>query len=37
MQFFLDISVFNKTTIREILTQFQPNQNVKKRRNLFSD
>mgnify|MGYP003798047525 CR=1 FL=1 len=33
----LSISVFDKTSIRELLTEFQTNQNVKEQRNLFSD
>ncbi len=33
----LSISVFDKTPIRELLTEFQTNQNVKEQRNLFSD
>ena len=33
----LSISVFDKTSIRELLTEFQINQNVKEQRNLFSD
>lgn len=34
---FLSISVFDKTLIRELLTEYQTNQNVKEHRNLFSD
>ncbi len=33
----LSISVFDKTSIRELLTEYQTNQNVKEQRNLFSD
>lgn len=33
----LSISVFDKTSIRELLTDYQTNQNVKEQRNLFSD
>lgn len=33
----LSISVFDKTSIRELLTELQTNQNVKEQRNLFSD
>ncbi len=33
----LSISVFDKTSIRELLTEFQTNQTVKEQRNLFSD
>jgi hypothetical protein len=33
----LSISVFDKTSMRELLTEFQTNQNVKEQRNLFSD
>jgi len=33
----LGISVFDKTTIKELLTDFQVNQNVKEQLNLFSD
>ncbi len=33
----LSISVFDKTSLRELLTEFQTNQNVKEQRNLFSD
>ncbi|MDP4108277.1 MAG: IS4 family transposase [Bacillota bacterium] len=33
----LSISAFDKTSIRELLTDFQTNQNVKEQRNLFSD
>jgi transposase len=32
----LEISVFDKTSIKELLTEFQVNQNVKERLNLFS-
>ena len=33
----LSISVFDKTSLRELLTEYQTNQNVKEQRNLFSD
>ncbi len=33
----LSISVFDKTSLRELLTEFQTKQNVKEQRNLFSD
>ena len=33
----LGISVFDKTPIRELLTEYQVNQNVKEQLNLFSD
>ena len=33
----LSISVFDKTSIQELLTDYQTNQNVKEQRNLFSD
>ena len=33
----LSISVFDKTSLRELLTEFQIKQNVKEQRNLFSD
>lgn len=33
----LSISVFDKTSIQELLTEFQTNQNVKEQRNLFSN
>lgn len=33
----LSISVFDKSSIRELLTDYQTNQNVKEQRNLFSD
>lgn len=33
----LSISIFDKTSIRELLTEYQTNQNVKEQRNLFSD
>lgn len=33
----LSISVFDKTSVRELLTDYQTNQNVKEQRNLFSD
>ncbi len=33
----LSISVFDKTSLRELLTEFQTNQNVKEQKNLFSD
>ena len=33
----LSISIFDKTSIRELLTEFQTNQNVKEQRSLFSD
>ncbi len=33
----LSISVFDKTSIRELLTEYQTNKNVKEQRNLFSD
>lgn len=33
----LSISVFDKSSIRELLTEYQTNQNVKEQRNLFSD
>lgn len=33
----LSISVFDKTPIQELLTDYQTNQNVKEQRNLFSD
>lgn len=33
----LGISVFDKSSIRELLTDYQTNQNVKEQRNLFSD
>jgi hypothetical protein len=32
----LSISAFDKTSIRELLTEYQSNQNVKEQRNLFS-
>ena len=32
----LSISVFDKTSLRELLTEFQIKQNVKEQRNLFS-
>ncbi|MGB9831453.1 MAG: IS4 family transposase [Fervidicoccus fontis] len=33
----LSISVFDKTSLQELLTEYQTNQNVKEQRNLFSD
>lgn len=33
----LSISVFDKTPISELLTEYQTNQNVKEQKNLFSD
>jgi hypothetical protein len=33
----LSISVFDKTSLKELLTEFQIKQNVKEQRNLFSD
>lgn len=33
----LSISVFDKTPLRELLTEYQTNQNIKEQRNLFSD
>ena len=33
----LSISVFDKTSLRELLTEYQTNQNVKEQKNLFSD
>jgi len=33
----LSISVFDKTSLRELLTEYQTKQNVKEQRNLFSD
>lgn len=33
----LSISVFDKTSLQELLTEFQIKQNVKEQRNLFSD
>lgn len=33
----LGISVFDKTSLKELLTECQTNQNVKEQRNLFSD
>lgn len=33
----LSISVFDKTSIRELLTEYQTNQSVKEQRSLFSD
>lgn len=33
----LSISVFDKTSIQELLTEYQIKQNVKEQRNLFSD
>jgi len=33
----LSISVFDKTSLRELLTECKTNQNVKEQRNLFSD
>lgn len=33
----LSISVFDKTSIQELITDYQTNQNVKEQRNLFSD
>jgi hypothetical protein len=32
----LSISVFDKTSISELLTEYKTNQNVKEQRNLFS-
>jgi hypothetical protein len=31
------ISAFDKTHVKELLTEFQINQNVKEQRNLFND
>ena len=33
----LSISVFDKTSLKELLTEYQTNQNVKEQKNLFSD
>jgi hypothetical protein len=33
----LSISVFDKTSLKELLTEYNTNQNVKEQRNLFSD
>jgi hypothetical protein len=33
----LSISVFDKATLQELLTEYHTNQNVKEQRNLFSD
>jgi hypothetical protein len=33
----LSVSVFDKTSLKELLTEYQINQNVKEQRNLFSD
>jgi hypothetical protein len=33
----LSVSVFDKTSLKELLTEHQTNQNVKEQRNLFSD
>lgn len=33
----LGISTFDKTSLQELLTEYQTNQNVKEQRNLFSD
>jgi len=33
----ISISVFNKASIQELLTEYYANQNVKKHRTLFSD
>jgi hypothetical protein len=33
----LSISVFDKATLQELLTEYNTNQNVKEQRNLFSD
>lgn len=33
----LSISVFDKTSLKELLTEYQTKQNVKEQRNLFSD
>ena len=33
----LGISVFDKTTIKDLLTEFQVNQNVKEQPNLFNE
>jgi len=33
----LSISVFDKTNLQELLTEYNTNQNIKEQRNLFSD
>lgn len=33
----LSISDFDKTSIHELITEYQTNQNVKEQKNLFSD